>query len=209
MPLFRATTTFQAFTNLPADRYTNTLHFVYPSDLVSVEQQVRGAIRDFYLTFGSSYAAFLNRQVRVDVYDLSQPKPRVPITSTFTLPAAADPTPALPAENAVVLGFRAALPHTGSRRNRIYLGPFSEGVVQQGSSTAFPSVPASTRLIFLNAAKQLHIATTSVPASGDGWVVYSPTTGFTAPIAEWLMDAEVDIQRRRGYRTTDRTIVTA
>lgn len=210
MPLYKAQIVLQAFTNLPKDRYTNTFHFVYDeTDLGVVGPPLVNDLEAFYDVFGSSIAAYVSRTVTVNVYKMSDAPPRVPYTNTFTIPAASDTSPALPTECAMVLGYRAALPHTGRRRGRLYLGPFSETLVQAGSVSSFPFISVATRTVFLGAAQNLAVASTSAPLSGEGWVVYSPTAGETYPIAQFYMDAEVDTQRRRGYKTTDRTVVNA
>jgi hypothetical protein len=210
MAIFRAQIVLQGFTNLPSDRYTNTMHFVYDgAELGDIAPALSSDLEAFYDVFGSSIAAYVSRTVTCNIYDLSQAPPRVPATFTWTIPTASDAAPSLPSECAFVLGYRAALPHTASRRNRIYLGPMSETLVQAGSTTSFPFVSVATRNVFLGAASTLYVQSTSAPLSGEGWVIYSPTRGETYPIAQFYMDGEVDTQRRRGYRTTDRTIIAA
>lgn len=209
MPLYKAQISMQAFTNLPTDRYTNTMHFVYDEPNIGVVgPPLANDIEAFYDAWGANIPAYVSRTVTLNLYKLSDPPPRVPFTTTFTIPASTG-SAQLPTEACIVLGYRAALPHTGRRRNRLFLGPFNDTVLTAGSASSFPFVASGTRTGLLTAAQNLHVQSTAAPLSGEGWVVYSPTAGETYPIAQFYIDGEMDTQRRRGYRTTDRTVVPA
>lgn len=211
MGLFRAQFVLQSFTNLARDRYTNTMHFVYDGldagDAGVAASFIRPAMEPFYDALGSSIPAYVSRTVTLNVYAMADPPPRVPDTSTFTIPASISTTSSTPPEVALVLGYRALPPHTGSRRNRIYLGPLNTTVIQASTATSYPTLLPAVATAFTAAARTAAITSRVAADPGTGWQVYSPKLGLTYAIDEFLMDHELDTQRRRGFRTELRTIL--
>lgn len=209
MPIYRTQVILQGFTELPQDRYTNTFHFFYDASRSHLAAHAIAAVacEALYDAIGANIAAYVNRTAQVSSYNLSEPPVRVPITSTFTFPSNNDPSPTLPPEVSVVMGYRAALPHTGRRRNRVFLGPWGDNVVTAGSATAFPTVSSTLRTnIVAGAQAMFDAAIPTVPIEGEGWVIWSATDNGFSAISQVYVDDEFDTQRRRGFKTTTRTL---
>jgi len=206
------------FTGVPEDVVTNTFHYgtVATPTPTQIAAMIDG-VQSFYDTaaptdtVGEWIAPWVSRVAsacQVEVYDLSDTPPRVPIGSgTFTLPAVSG-TGTLPAETAMCLSFRAAYVSgepNARRRGRVYIGPLSSSALNPGSGTSFPVPTNSFITNLLNAASD---SLNNIPgAEGCVWGVYSPTDNINRKIIEAWVDNAVDTQRRRGNAPTSRTTI--
>lgn len=174
-----------------------------------------------FLTFLNSFYAAIDAQLSSELsgaiplartFNLLESKPRQPIdeSSLSTLATAANRGLR---ENAVCLSYRAQYVSGVTpkrRRGRIYLGPFTSGLVD----TTTGKLAAAVKTVLVNAAQSLIDAHQA--SALWSWVVYSPTTdtagtgeaGAYEVIQAWV-DDEVDIQRRRGMpQPGAKTVVT-
>lgn len=208
MPLCRAQVTFPAVSAIPADAVTNTWHFDSYGPEVDF-QNVADMLKDFY---SKTYAALnpisyylasgLSNVAEVRIYKMSDPKPRPPaFEGTFELGRPSGITP-IPTECAVVLSFQATrqagMPQS-RRRNRVYLGPFSN---RANGSDGRPS-PGLKDSIARAAKELLDAAQASVVWS---WAVYSPTNDAYYNVNNGWIDDAWDTQRRRGLAPTSRVV---
>lgn len=202
---------------LPEDLSTNTFHFFTASDPASAGE--RTAILDALVSFynfssgvaGDDLAGFMGDIVSrvanacsIDLYDLGDAEPRVPVeTRTFTL-GAADSATTAPTELALCLSFQAA-PTSGipqaRRRGRVFTGPFNTGVI------AGAGRPAATLRASVAAAGNFLLDTLNNPAS-VAWGVWSRVDSAMYLIDDGWCDDEWDILRSRGRRPTTRTTFT-
>lgn len=198
---------------LPADVTVNTFHFDGDPSSPTDINEITLRLLEFYNEGGAGdpvayYLAGLIQRTAdvctIQLYDMTQAKPRAPIETVFwQLEPAGSPT-SFPSELAVCLSFQAAQ-QSGSpqarRRGRIYLGPLTQavGVTTGGQPTRVATTP---RDVFRTAALQLASSTTS---AGVPWCVYSRTDGVVRPITNGWIDDDFDVQRRRGPEPTDRT----
>lgn len=147
-------------------------------------------------------------QPKLHVYNLIEPKPRVPILEA-TMSALSVGSTMYIREACIVMSYRAEYVsgvRSSRRRGRIYLGPIADDCV--GNSNGIVSGSVITTLD--TAAGNLLAA--SAGATSYRWVVYSPTTdisgtgetGMYEVIGGWH-DNNVDIQRRRGLAGGTRT----
>jgi hypothetical protein len=203
---------------VPEDAISNTWHF---SDFAgtalgsSEAEDVADALNTFYNSLAGHYAAYMGTQRTINVYDMQDTVPRVPVYENTYTPTA--PTnEGIPAELAICLSYAAA---TGSglnarrRRGRIYLGPLAQATFDAGGGTGDRRVNSSTISAINTAYDSLR---TAVLAVGIGFFhsVYSPTTDAGATLGEAFssvasayVDNAYDIQRRRGQTTTTRTVI--
>lgn len=222
-PRYRAQVTLDRTTNLAEDRVVNVLHFEGDDDPVADDRErwdllangLVSRIATFYQALSPYFAATVVAAATIDLYDMRDPKPRIPrVTHPFNLAARGEG--ALPAEVALCLSMSAALEagaNAARRRGRIYLGPFAYSQASN-APTAGDSRPSSGVIAAI-------LAAADVMATGnDGaarLAVYSPTTdpaGDGSPDAAWndvvtlWIDDAWDTQRRRGAKATTRQQVT-
>lgn len=199
------------------DIVTNTLywHSVETPLLESDCADIAATINLFY----GAWDQYLNKQLNpsgaeIRFYDMADPEPRVPVSiePLSLTPGTGDP--GLPAEVAACLSFRGAVPsgaNRARRTGRIYLGPFTTGVLQIGTGDADIS---DTFAGFVD--DGLDFLTTPVDNGGRiwTWCVYSPSTvgGGSNPnlgafdVETVWMDERFDTQRRRGSAPTRKII---
>lgn len=196
---------FQGGTNLPEDRFVNTLHFDSPASTLPLAMADIGPeINLFWNTpgagdnLGKAMPVFVSRTVVTKAYDMGTLAPRVPLESTFTIGTPIVAT-ALPEEVAVVASFHGDPPVTGRRRGRIYLGPLS--AYAQTSSSATEPVRVIAAYSALVVARMEDLATAAI-----GWSVYSPTTSQLIPVTAGFCDNAFDTQRRRGPESSSRVL---
>jgi hypothetical protein len=219
MGVIRAQVEFDMATALPADKIVNTFHFNaldgagYPT--TAQLDEIDAALSDFYLTVGATGGQALRTMMseacattwRIKTYDLSQPKPRIPLRTTekTNAPGGGD---TLPNEVALCLSFRAAnVPGVpgARRRGRIYFGPNQIA----NTSTTAPGRPVQS---LINTLRDAALRLATRPAADPYWGVYSranlpnPVAASVIPevVAGWV-DNAWDTQRRRGPASTART----
>lgn len=213
MARIRAQVVFQGFTNTVFDRYVNTWHFDHLDNYTIHKAAVQAALVQFYTGTatggttgpGANIAPCVSRTATIHTYNLADPEPRVPTTTTMTLPAAVS-TSNLPQELAVCLSFRGTLPIHPRRRGRIFFGPLANHTdnLLPGSASAFSFVGSILRQRLVEHAKDLR------NNGSVGWCILSNTpTQNVVPVDAGYVDDAFDIQRRRGHETTVRTLFSA
>lgn len=195
---------------LPEDRVVNTFHFLGAGSSYGVDAAIAiEAVRTFYggtnpnSPVGAYLSPWVQRDYELRAYDLLTPKPRVPTIATGTLPPVIS-NAGLPEEVACCLSYAGgALPTTRRKRGRIYLGPLVAAATSVATSTQ-PCRPTATFILDLLTAAQ-RLAT----AAGENvtWVVRTEIgTPGHAVIDRGYVDNALDTQRRRGPKTTARTL---
>lgn len=202
---------------LPEDRCINTWHCKSShADVGQDAEDFSLALIGFYNTIDGAYSDILTGDVTLPIYDLSDPRPRVPI-ATYTPSMVTDTSPALPAEVSVVLSYRGqnvSGTNPARRRGRIFLGPFSTDVLSDTDNDA------TVNTAFISS---LTGAASSLVGAGTptmNWCVFSPTSAGAEPWSEAELDASsvpvvggfvdnaFDTVRSRGARATDRELWT-
>lgn len=216
MPIIRAQATFQRIGNLAEDRYINTFYFNAPDGAAATLDLCGQTVTEFYgavatgntLKLDTFLSGVIDRTAgvnKVKVYNMADPQPRQPRDYPFgALTATTDP--ALPDEVAVCLSFYASR-NLPKRRGRIYFGPLNTDAANTtGSTNSRPNQTLITHLV--NAAKALKVSSAS---RGIPWIVNTSDL-FLLPADRavthaWVDDA-FDTQRRRGVKTSARTLLT-
>lgn len=201
MPFYTAQMEIKMTSNVTADSAVNTLHFVGSvpaTDAALIEAAMFSLYDDLRGLYSSDVAQ--NNHV-LKVYDLDDPKPRVPILeSTYNFPVAPSGNP-LPHQVAITMSYQAdrisGTPQA-RRRGRIYIGPLETGMVTTGGRV----LPAA--ILDVNNAAQALLAFTS-PSDID-WVAYSPTDGTGDLVTNGWCDNSFDIQRRRQRVAVTRNV---
>lgn len=202
MPDIDAQVIIQGVSNLPRDRFINTLHFSEAApvswdtfadglgpDLVGVWAGFSASGPEFHI-YPSQVC---NRAFEVRLYNPDDAPPRTPKIFTGTLATVAAST-ALPTEVALCLSYRTDK-NAPSKRGRIYLGPFS--IV----SLATNNRPTTATM---NAILDLADDLSDLGAETVDWQLYSPKLDTRRRIEFAWVDNEFDTQRRRGIRSTAR-----
>lgn len=216
MANYVAVNRLQMASMLPRDVAVNTFHFTGPGedaedDALSISAKV--------ITFFNStpppaanptaywLSPYLSRGAAassVAVYDIGQPKPRVPIGTFFYQLGAAANTTSLPLEVSVVNSVSGA-PQSGvpaaRRRGRQFIGPLTTAAVDAGSASVPPSIHGDMRTTLIRASERM-----AEDESADTlWCVWSRVNQSMVRITRGWVDDDPDTQRRRGLRTTNRT----
>jgi len=201
--------------DITEDVVTNTLYW-QSEDTPLLESDcadIAATINAFY----GAWDQYLNKQLNpsgaeIRFYDMADPEPRVPVSIEPLILTPGTGDPGLPAEVAVCLSFRGAVPsgaNRARRTGRIYLGPFTTGVLEIATGDTRVS---TTFAGFVDDG----LDSLTVPVDNGGriwtWSVYSPSTvgGGSNPnlgafhVETVWMDNAFDTQRRRGSRPTAR-----
>lgn len=185
-------------------RIMNVWHFatVGAGTPAATATNVYTGLNAFYQAIDAQLSTELSTLVpQVRWFNYIEPKPRQPFQEDF-LTALVTGTTRAQRELAVCLSYKAQYVSGVTpkrRRGRIYLGPFSGGVVDSATG----KLAAASKTVIVNAGQvflDLHQAATTW-----SWVVYSPTTdtagtgeaGAYEVLSAWV-DDELDTQRRRG-----------
>lgn len=197
MPLYSCQAILEAVGAIPADAVTNTWHFSALAD--GDLEDAAGQLLAFYGDIESGLSDQLSGNIQLKFYDLADPQPRVPVymqSDTLTLGA----NDAMPAQVSLVMSFEAAIISGGNRarrRNRVFLGPWSENVNLEGR-------PTSGLITTIVGAAEVLLAASS-SAGNWSWEVYSPTDTDNFGVQSGWVDNRWDTQRRRLPRATNRT----
>lgn len=210
--MLRATVTLPYLTNIPRDVTTNTFHFGITT---SEADLVASWLVEFYndsVPSGPTIAALLSTHISraadactVEVYELDDPEPRVPVhIEPFTLgPATAGGN--LPAEVALCASYQApaeaGLPQA-RRRGRIFLGPFKATVAT--STSGEPARPNASVLVTIAEACERLAGKEGL--GGGGWSVYSRVNDTSVGVTNGWVNNEFDTQRRRQPSPTAREV---
>lgn len=203
--------TWPAVSGIPEDACVHTFNWSLTAgtDPVVAAGVVRERLQEFY---GDAPTGFVNNlnayfantidraAAYIQVYDHSEPKPRVPILENLLGADIGDRVQDwdIPAEVAVCLSYHAEF-QSGApkarRRGRVYMGPFNGGVLSQVEDGE-PARPISSFVeILRDAGKRL---ADYQAAAGVSWAVWSRVDDeFNNVTGGWVDDA-YDTQRRRG-----------
>lgn len=187
------------------DSFINTFHFQVETlpPAAGTLTAIQTAIFNFYSALKAYIpSSMVTGNIFMKVYNWSDPKPRVPITTLLSTLTGMSSSAPVPPEVCVTVSYNA--PFTSGtkparRRGRIYFGPTIAGMWATGGKLA--TVDCNT---IATAARAL--LTASDAAADWTWVQYSPTNDLTAPVSAGWVDDAADIQRRRGRLATVRAI---
>jgi hypothetical protein len=202
MGVKRAMVIFENRSNLPEARIVNTFHF--SSDTLAIDIPV--PLEQFYNpSTGTKPGSYINDRIlrtagksTIRVYDLADAMPREAQVFSLTLPAAGGSVN-LPNEVAACCSFYADR-NLKRQRGRIYLGPLHTGAIE--ADAAGPDMRLNAGLIDA-------LADVSLALSGNStvnWCVWSEADGVARPVTNGWVDNAVDIQRRRGAKSTARQV---
>jgi hypothetical protein len=200
---------FYGKSGLVEDRYINTWHFSGPTTGVGSAQfdNIRDMLKDFYTKKNGVWSELCKKlslgiQTFADVviYDLGQPKPRVPLYSGRYSGFQTGQSIAMPHEVALCFSFEAARVSgavQSRRRNRVYIGPFNYDVADNAGR---PTLELQTMIYDSGMALKA-----AADASLDWeWSVWSPTNEEDYEVSHIWVDNAFDTQRRRGLAPTTR-----
>ncbi len=202
---------------LPEDVVVNTFHFFVSGTTVSAANAatITQKVIDFYkrpALPGSAITQFISQVIsrsqdahEVRVYDMGNPIPRQPITSTFFSILSANSTTVLPSEVAIVLSLKAPVPIGGNPkryRGRLYIGPLTTNVLGS-SENGDVRIPSGTRQQLLDAAVGLMAGAAETIA----WGIWSEVDQELRRITSAYVDDAFDTQRRRGSKSSERTTI--
>ena len=217
MTVLRCQVSLTRDTHIPADIVMNTWHFmtVGLASPSSVADSAAAQLETWYGDVDTFLAQYLAASAQIDVYDLQDAEPRVPIlTTNFTITTGSGV--GLPAEVAICVSYRGQLisgTNPARRRGRIYLGPLDADVLQTGSNDC--TITDSVRNALVTTCENL---ITSGQTEDARWVVFSPTSAGGPPWTESVVEnASVDVSagwidnafdtvRSRGSDPTIRTL---
>lgn len=213
---YQVQATLPYLTGLPKDVITNTFYFDWlgagdpdATKFGNLADLVAGFYEGVFPTAGTfSMASWIDRtKYRTKIYDLVEPKPRVPkLDRTETLDVKTEANTIMPPEVAIVASYHAA-PVSGvakaSLRGRIFLGGLGTNCV--GVSATYPGFPIpGTALVTLIISRMQILAQTSVHPDW-GMRQHSEKFGIARPVTGGWVDNALDTQRRRGNAATART----
>lgn len=203
-------------TGLARDIIENTWHCQSDSaDVMDDAEGFRDALLAWYLSLDTFMSSRLNGAVEFNVYDLTDPTPRVPIlVSTSAL----EPGTGfgLPNEVAICASFQGAVGagvNMARRRGRIFFGPLDGGVVDDGTGDTIVDASVTASIT--------DVCDTLMGAGSEGgfqWAVFSPTTAgpppwsfgdlavATFPVVSGWCDNAFDTVRSRGGAATERAV---
>lgn len=200
----------QGPSGLPEDRVVNVFHFVgagtYDADRENFVDQV-----ELFYNGGTSPApvasfisAWVSRAAQLIAYDMTTAKPRIPTVREFTL-VAPNASGGLPEEVACCLSYMAAPPVTPRRRGRLFIGPLTTNAYDPGTAST-ASRPAAS---FVSSLISSAVALAEYGGlTNPGWSIRSSVATLPySRIVQGYVDNALDTQRRRGPKTTARTLM--
>jgi hypothetical protein len=203
------------YTGIPEDVITNTWHFEWlgaGEPNTAAFNNVRDNLKSFYTNIyttaaTATWAPWVNiLGNRMKMYNLSDAKPRVPVLDEqVSLTGTKATNSAIATEVACVLSYHTDYTsgiNKASQRGRIYLGGFSDVVVDVGTGASFPKFTTNWKSTIANAAP---ILASSMLDDSWGWVVYSRKLSQAFAVAGGWIDGSLDTQRRRQQGSPART----
>lgn len=217
---------FTTVSGIPADRVENTMAWTGDDDPDVAAADVNDALVNFYTVangathkVGHYLADSLSRTVapHIDLYELTDLTGvtgiGTPVASralSAVLPDA-EASDNLPPEVAVCLSFHGDLTGLVERsgatrpanrhRGRIFLGPLTTGTVHKITDTKVAEVRDVPRQAICDAAGRIIAG-----VFGATWCVWSRANAALYPVVGGFVDNAFDTQRRRGVKTTLRTV---
>lgn len=180
--------------DLPADWITNTLAFQAPGTPGSVDyEQLAEEVKEAFSLSVPRPAGYTT--VEAKVYEETDPEPR-PIRGQAIREDAGGGGAPGPREVAICLSFY-AVRNLPKQRGRVYIGPLTVTNMAERPSDALIAQIATLvpRLDAIN-------------VSNFKWAVWSRVDGIFQNVTNWWIDDEWDTQRRRGLKSTKRSIGT-
>lgn len=214
MPTMRAQVVLQGTSNKPEDVFVNTFHFLTTAGGIGDATAIKDALVELYNTVppGTGLRAlcaditqFVSRAAnasKVKVYNLADPKPRIPFTFDWQLGASLNSTAMeMPAEVAICASFYATL-NRPRYRGRVYFGPWTLGISDDDGTTnrAKPSVVLRDSV----AATMKRLV--DKPNEVFELAVYSTVDAIARKVTNGWVDDAWDVQRRRGQDAANRTV---
>jgi hypothetical protein len=201
MALYRATVIIKSVSNVIEDAATNTFHI--DADTVGDLAAASAALQACYQSIRNSYSSLMAQNGHeIKWYRLSDPPPRATVRNdTFNFTTAPSVAP-LPTEVAACVSFQGGASSgqpQARRRGRVFIGPLNTNSID---ATAYLS--STTRTALVNAFGVLLDA--SQAATAWKWSVFSTVNGTGVEVTNGWVDNAFDTQRRRGRRTTARTV---
>lgn len=206
MPALRCQVVIPASSAVPADACVNNWGFQTPATDTATFTAITTALKTFYDAWSGYRATGMNWQAaRAKFYNMSDPKPRVPLSDTVIGLSSAVQTSTLPREVACCLSFqiqRASGVNMRRGRGRVYLGPFA--LTAQTSTSGRPDNNFMTAL--RTAAQAMLDAAVTDPAYE--WAIVSEASGTAValPVHDGWIDDAFDTQRRRGIAPSSRVV---
>lgn len=209
----RAQVTLLHDTGLAEDHFVNVMHFDSDNAVAGTAETsgLASRINVFYQALAPQLGSVLNGSLVVRIYNMADPKPRVPIYE-HTYDGMAVGSTCLPEEVALCASFNGA-PVSGEnqkrKRGRIFLGPISATQNVVTSGRARPS-DAFIGVVLTNLGNLVE----GLGAGDPRLAVFSPTTlaatagdldAAFADVTEVWVDNSWDTQRRRGAVPTARS----
>lgn len=210
------------YSQAPTDVAVNTFHFEVDDELpiTSALTIVRDRVIEFFneetITHNSRISNWLSAYRRqlptsseMRIYNMDDPKPRVPLlVYPWNLPNTSPVTkPSLPMEVALCLSYvaqRESGVPVGRARGRIYLGPLIEESLTGGTHVIQPTAHVTLIETVRDAAERLR-AYSDDPEEQVHWCMYSVASNEMRRIIGGWVDNEFDTMRSRGMRSTLRT----
>jgi len=167
-------------------------------------------VQSFDLRMDSS---MFTSPITVDYFDLQEAEPRVPFASQDIVAGYGSGT-CLPLDVSMCLSFSGNVVSGGNRarrRGRIYLPTFLSTMLEEGGNRVRWTAAARTEIAL---AASTFADTIESGGTDSRWAVFSPTTvaeggslqdAMTAVREGWV-DDEPDTQRRRGTKSSERTV---
>ena len=189
----------QGVSNLPKDRFINTLHFsdsTPGNTWVGMADSLGPDLVDIYEGLGGSSlfypAQTVSRPFEVRFYNPEDAEPRQPRIYTGELPG--NSANALPEEVACCLSYYTDR-NVPRKRGRLFIGPLSTSALVAG---AHPN-PELTQLMFNFADSLSELGSVNVD-----WQMVSKAANTRQRIEQTWIDNAFDTQRRRGPEPTSR-----
>jgi hypothetical protein len=194
---------FFSTSNLPEDVFINNWYFRNDDPLGNPNQAIKNVLDTFYtqpaangVLVGAQFSTLVKAAFEYRIYDLGQPPPRQRmVVAGAPLPPRSGT--AYPAEVALVGSFYAGV-NQPRKRGRHYLGPLSAGLSDGGADPR----PAENIRVGI-ADRYRNVANTSQNVT---WVQVSQVAGVASVVTNGWVDNAFDTQRRRGVKTSARSI---
>lgn len=211
MPVIRCQMRLPYFSNIPEDIVTNTYHFFsdgvtpFQDAAAYLSERLESMYNSIYAgTAGAPWVNWANAEVHA--YDLSAAPPRIPVITSTPITTPNGTASNIPMEAAICISFQGVVisgQPQARRRGRVFLGAFGNGAYTAGTTTTFPR-PNQDFVDAIIAEFEEWLLDTE--DAGIQWVVWSPTSSASVPVANGWVDNAIDTQRRRGNVPTARTL---
>jgi hypothetical protein len=198
MTVLRLQCTIGADTALPRDRFVITPHFNVGPDFGLDDGSADELCEDLATGLSGFFTPSNGREIVVKAYNAEQARGNFPLGEAVRN-ANIYPSSQVPRELAICLSYYAAR-NIPRRRGRLYI-PWA-AIAASGSISPRPS-QAQRELVGTLAGIFQNLGGTNVD-----WVVWSRADSAAHSVTHWWVDDEWDVQRRRGFKGTTRTLGT-